>query len=345
MRPIAAGLRALKVDVWFDERLAPDRPFTEEIEHVANSCRAQLVCWSPAAVKSEWVRGEAEVGRQRQTLVQAMIEPCTLSPPFNVIHAENISEWTGQPEHTGWQKLLDTIGRKIGRPGLAELALLQGSPIADDWKRWATKYPSDPCAEEAWAKAEDLHLNAEKDRMKREWQNARKKAEEEEARRRAAEEARRRAPPPQAQAPQYHPLDNPPPRRSPVMMIFGGLALIGVIAAGVYFAPRFIGGGEAQALPEGVSQFARDLEGRWRIEGTTDCDAAYAVRITDSELALVGPDGSGQPEAIQGVEQGWLKTQGESATSSYFQRRGRVLAFRYADVDDAAGESRFERCE
>lgn len=352
MRPIAAALRALNVEVWFDERLSPDKPFTEEIEHVANNCRAQLVCWSPAAVRSEWVRGEAEVGRQRGTLVQAMIEPCTLSPPFNVIHAENISEWTGQPEHHGWQKLVDTIGRKIGRPGLAELALIQGSPIADDWKKWASKYPSDPCAEEAWAKAEELHLNSEKDRMKKEWQNARKKAEEEEARRRAAEEARRRAPPPvnmaagQASA-AYHELHNPPPRRSPVPMILGGIVVAALIAGGIYFAPQFLGGAaeaEDQLAPE-VATFARDLEGSWRIDGASDCSAPYVVRIEGAELALIGPDGSPQRETIQGVAQGWLHTQGANATSSYFQRRGRVLAYRYADINDDAGESRFERCE
>ncbi len=43
MRPIAEGLRALGVDVWFDERLQPDRPFTEEINNMVRSCRAQLV--------------------------------------------------------------------------------------------------------------------------------------------------------------------------------------------------------------------------------------------------------------------------------------------------------------
>lgn len=343
MRPIASGLRALKVEVWFDERLSPDKPFTEEIEDVANNCRAQLVCWSPAAVKSEWVRGEAEVGRQRGTLVQAMIEPCVLSPPFNVIHAENISEWRGQPEHTGWQKLLDTIGRKIGRPGLAELALIQGSPVADDWKKWASKYPTDVCAEEAWEKAETLHLNAERDRLKREWQDARKKAEEEEARRRAAEEARRRAPPPNAQ-PQHYALENPPPRRNPAGLIIGGIVAVGLVAAGVYFAPRLLGG-NANALAPEVASFARDLEGSWAIEGTNDCAAAYALRITDDELALVGPDGSPQREAIQGMTQGWLHTQGGNEVSSYFQRRGRVLAYRYGDIDDDAGETRFERCE
>lgn len=347
MRPIAAGLRALKVEVWFDERLSPDRPFTEEIENVANTCGAQLVCWSPAAVKSEWVRGEAEVGRQRGTLVQAMIEPCTLSPPFNVIHAENISDWTGAPEHGGWQKILDTVGRKIGRPGLAELALLQGSPVADDWKKWATKYPSDPCAEEAWTKAESLHLDAERGRLAKEWQATRKKAEEDEARRRAAEEARRRAPPPgavQQQTQQHYELQNPR-RSNPMALVVGGIVVVALIAVGVVFAPRLLGGGDANALAPEVATFAHDLEGAWRIDGANDCSAAYTVRITGNELALVGPDGSPQRETVVGVEQGWLKTQGGNDVSSYYQRRGRVLAYRYADINDDAGESRFERCE
>jgi len=348
MRPVASALRALNVDVWFDERLSPDRPFTEEIEHVANECRAQLVCWSPAAVKSEWVRGEAEVGRQRQTLVQAMIEPCTLSPPFNVIHAENISEWTGQPEHHGWQKLLETIGRKIGRPGLAELALLQGSPISDDWKKWATKYSSDPCAEEAWARAETLHLDAERGRLAKEWQTARKKAEEEEARRRSAEEARRRAAEEQRRAPPpastYHELHNPAPKRGPVGMIVAGVAIISVIVAGVIFAPRLLVGAEGEQMPQEVATFASDLEGSWRLDGAPDCSAAYAVDIEGVTLTFRDPDGSPQRETIIGVEQGWLRTQSPTATASFFQRRGRVLAYRYADINDDSGESRFQSC-
>lgn len=348
MRPIAAALRALQVEVWFDERLSPDKPFTEEIEHVANNCRAQLVCWSPAAVKSEWVRGEAEIGRQRGTLVQAIIEPCTLSPPFNVIHAENIAEWTGQPQHHGFQKLVDTIGRKIGRPGLAELALIQGSPVADDWKKWASKYPSDPLAEEAWAKAEDLHLNSEKDRMKKEWQSARKKAEEEEARRKAAEEARRRTPPPApAAAPAYHELHNPPPRRGLTPGMIALLVLtLGLAGGTAAFGPQMMAAFErpdSELTPE-VATFARDLEGSWRFDGATDCSAPYVVRIEGAELLLIGPDGSPQRETIQGVSEGWLHTEGANAVSSYFQRRGRVLAYRFADINDDAGESRFERC-
>jgi len=190
MRPIAHGLRALGVDVWFDERPQPDRSFTEEITQLVQSCKAQLVCWSPAAVASEWVRGEAEKGRQRGILIAVMIEPCDLPPPFNMHHAENMQGWSGDARHNGWRKVCDAIGRKLERPGLGELAALQVSDDATAWKKWAQKYSTDPLVEEAWAKAEELEIGAARQRMVQEREAARRAAEEAE-RKRAAQEAER----------------------------------------------------------------------------------------------------------------------------------------------------------
>ena len=130
MRPIAEGLRALGVDVWFDERLQPDRSFTEEIHDVMRQCKAQVVCWSPAAMASEWVRGEAEIARQRGVLIALMIEPCELSPPFNMHHTENLAGWSGDAKHPGWRKIVDALGRKLGRLGLADFAAQQAPPQA-----------------------------------------------------------------------------------------------------------------------------------------------------------------------------------------------------------------------
>ena len=224
MRPLAEGLRALGVEVWFDERLTPDRPFTEEINDVIQNCRAQIVCWSPAAVASEWVRGEAEIGRQRGVLVAAMIEPCTLLPPFNMYHAESIAGWSGAPGHAGWRKIADAVGRKLDRPGLGELAALQGSSDAAAWKKWAQKYSSDPQADAAWARAEDLEVGAARERL----------ARDRDAAKRAAI-----APPPIAPPPAPAPREAAP-RRLPVAWI----AIAGVVvAAGVAAAlvlPRLI---------------------------------------------------------------------------------------------------------
>ncbi len=163
MRPIAEGLRALGVAVWFDEQLRPDRSFTDEITEVIKACQAQLVCWSPAAVASDWVRGEAELGRRRGVLIAAMIEPCDLPPPFNMLHAEDLSGWTGDANHPGWRKIVDAIGMKLNRQGLGRLAALQGSNDSAAWAAWAQSYPADPQAGVARARAENLAADAARD--------------------------------------------------------------------------------------------------------------------------------------------------------------------------------------
>ncbi|MET0546289.1 MAG: TIR domain-containing protein [Caulobacterales bacterium] len=178
MRPIADALSALQVDVWFDERLSPDRSFTEEIQHLTQICKAQLVCWSPSATASEWVRGEAEKGRQRGVLVAVMVEACELPPPFNMHHAENLTGWNGDRKHPGWRKVLETIGRKIDRPGLAELDALSASSDSEAWKRWAQKYPNDPCADAAWSKIEELEIGAARARTAQQREAAKKAAAE-----------------------------------------------------------------------------------------------------------------------------------------------------------------------
>ncbi len=116
MRPIAEGLRALGVDVWFDERLQPGDSFTKEIDGLIATCKAQIVCWSPAAVKSEWVLGEADKGRRRGVLISVIIEACDLPTPFNMLHSENLSGWEGGSDERAWKKIVEAVGHKIGRP-------------------------------------------------------------------------------------------------------------------------------------------------------------------------------------------------------------------------------------
>ena len=115
MLPIAQKLRSLGVSVWFDAELQPGRSFSQEIMHHIEACKAQIVCWSPAAIASEWVRGEADIGRQRGVLIAVLIEPCRLMPPFNMLHAENLVGWRGDQNHSGWQKVLLAVSHHLGR--------------------------------------------------------------------------------------------------------------------------------------------------------------------------------------------------------------------------------------
>ncbi len=95
--------------------------------------------------------------------------------------------------------------------------------------------------------------------------------------------------------------------------------------------------------------FTEDIAGRWYY-GITDCAAAteavvYEVRINASELVLAGPDQTLQSETIVGYAQGWLRATDANQRSSYYQRRGRSLAYRRGEIDDEEGETTFLRCD
>jgi adenylate cyclase len=73
-RLIEAELRALGYEVWRDDELPAHRAYAEVIEERLKSSKAVVVLWSAEAVKSQWVRAEAEVARGAGTLVQLSLD-------------------------------------------------------------------------------------------------------------------------------------------------------------------------------------------------------------------------------------------------------------------------------
>src|SRR5579885_1602820 len=57
---VSAALRAAGYEVWRDDLLPPHRPYADVIEERLRAAKAVLVLWSAEAVKSQWVRAEAE---------------------------------------------------------------------------------------------------------------------------------------------------------------------------------------------------------------------------------------------------------------------------------------------
>jgi len=142
--PILARLRELALDPWIDDRLTPGTDFTTAICRELDHCRVQFVCWTPRSVESDWVLGEAEIGRTRGTLLPVMLEPCRLPPPHNMIHAQDLSHWTGAADHPGWRAVLAKLGAMIARPNLAELSHLLHAGNAATLREWSARNPADP---------------------------------------------------------------------------------------------------------------------------------------------------------------------------------------------------------
>lgn len=99
---IAASLRSLRLSVWFDSNLNAGSSFSDEIEGELRTASAVLVCWSPTALASTWVKAEALTAVTENKFVSCQVAgtgPLSLPVPFNTLHAEDLREWLGKPTY------------------------------------------------------------------------------------------------------------------------------------------------------------------------------------------------------------------------------------------------------
>jgi TolB-like protein len=137
-RRIAEALRTRGWGVWRDDELPPHRAYAEVIEERLRSAKAVVVVWTADAAKSQWVRAEADIGRERGTLVQLTLDGAIPPLPFNQIQCADLQGWQGEDGHPAWRKILtsvsDLVGAEAGSPGPAAVqpethALPQEKPV------------------------------------------------------------------------------------------------------------------------------------------------------------------------------------------------------------------------
>ena len=118
-RKIADALRHVGYDVWRDNELPAHRAYSEVIEERIKSAKAVLVLWSAEAVKSQWVRAEADAARELGTLVQATVDGSVPPMPFNQIQCADLAQWAGDTTSEGWRKVEGSIATLLGGPDSA----------------------------------------------------------------------------------------------------------------------------------------------------------------------------------------------------------------------------------
>jgi TIR domain-containing protein len=74
VRPIAEALAARGWDVWWDVSLTPGAHFRSKIAEQLGLARCIVVLWSVKSIQSDWVIDEAQEGKDRGVLVQALID-------------------------------------------------------------------------------------------------------------------------------------------------------------------------------------------------------------------------------------------------------------------------------
>ena len=113
-RQVAEALRELGYVVWRDDELPAHRAYAEVIEERLKAAKAVVVIWSAEAVKSQWVRAEADLARGMGTLVQLSIDGVVPPMPFNQIQCADMAGWNGEADAPGWRKVAASVADLIG---------------------------------------------------------------------------------------------------------------------------------------------------------------------------------------------------------------------------------------
>ncbi|MGE3251159.1 MAG: toll/interleukin-1 receptor domain-containing protein [Hyphomonadaceae bacterium] len=113
---VARGMQAAGFDVFWDPDIPPGQTWADYIEEKLASCAAVIVLWSQHSTKSQWVREEARMGRERGKLIPASLDAS--QPPFGFgeVQAANLSDWQGQTSgHIHWERLIQAVRNAVNR--------------------------------------------------------------------------------------------------------------------------------------------------------------------------------------------------------------------------------------
>jgi adenylate cyclase len=100
--------------VWRDDELPAHRTYADVIEERLKSAKAVVVIWSAEAVKSQWVRAEADAARAMGTLVQVSFDGTVPPMPFNQIQCADLKGWDGEVSGPGWRKVEGSVAALLG---------------------------------------------------------------------------------------------------------------------------------------------------------------------------------------------------------------------------------------
>src|SRR5579862_290391 len=123
---ILQNLRALGVDVWWDEDM-PGVDWHEELARQINELAAVLVIWTPLSLNSKNVRDEARLGQSTDKLVNIMVGVGAPPFPFDRVNGLPLDGWTGRESHSGWTRVIRTLDERMAAVGRTKPGALAGA--------------------------------------------------------------------------------------------------------------------------------------------------------------------------------------------------------------------------
>lgn len=112
---VVAHLEALSLTVWWDDGIQTGQRWENEIKRQLELAGSVIVLWTGFSTVSEWVRVEASFAKEHAKLAPAFLRQCRLPKGFADLQTADLSDWDGDPDHTGWVKLVGGVRAIIAK--------------------------------------------------------------------------------------------------------------------------------------------------------------------------------------------------------------------------------------
>jgi hypothetical protein len=123
---IIHGLRALGVEVWWDEDM-PGVDWQEELERQISHLAGVVVLWTAHSAASKNVKDEARLGLSTDKLVNVLVGAAQPPFPFDRVNGLPLDGWNGREPHKGWTRLVQTVEAMLVRAGGAQAGDITGA--------------------------------------------------------------------------------------------------------------------------------------------------------------------------------------------------------------------------
>jgi TIR domain len=93
--------------------MIPGTSWADEIEQELGRCRAVVVLWSASAVRSNWVKNEANVGLRRDILLPVFVDEAKPPLAFQHIEGAHLRQWRDVVRDPEFRLLCEGVARLI----------------------------------------------------------------------------------------------------------------------------------------------------------------------------------------------------------------------------------------
>lgn len=110
---VASSLAEMGWSVFWDQRIPAGKSWDDIVEREIGRSKCVVVLWSATSVTRHWVKTEARVALQRNTLVPAILDQVQPPLEFRYIAAAQLQSWAGELNHPEFSVLTDGIAQHV----------------------------------------------------------------------------------------------------------------------------------------------------------------------------------------------------------------------------------------